>query len=610
MKWNIPSSHLRNGWFLVVLAAVCFAAPVAAQVPDPPPPSQEAPPVPSLLLITIEAWRWDSIGASGSGRVATPNLDRLAREGVYEREIMTSSPQTVPALVTVLSGLEPARHGVLDNARFLMDPSVPSLPLAFGPTGAYATAAFLANDALRARFDIGRGFELFYDTFGAKRRSPEDWLPPKRDGSEITDAVLRGLPVLAAGRSAFVWAHYADLILPRRPHPGFDDRYPDDPYAAQTAYLDAEIGRLVSALQGEKGKRWRIVVVGCQGEGLGEKGEDGHGLGLYRGTLHVPLILHPKPEQPLRSPRPWGLVDLAPTIREWFGLPAAEGADGVSLFQPNTPARVLHAVSTEPALLFGAPITFGVRQGRFLYLKGGSEHLYDLEADPSQERDLIADPALRDELERLRDQRARTWPEDWIAGAVPPVLRPSPEFLKELLRRDSPPRTPRAIEVRDILKDKSEWDRERETAFRTGKDDKLLELYPKLLEKYPGSYALRNNYAPLLAKAGRRKEAVALLEETAQLFPRDELSLFNLAAVHLAAGRSAPAKGALEEAVRRNPASRLAHKAMGILYAEHLGDPGKAVESFKRYLDLGGDEDAPKWKKYIEAQEAKSTHAP
>ena len=74
-----------------------------------------APRRPNLLLISIETFRADRLRANGYRRRTTPNLDRLAREGVNFRQAIAQAPFTLPSLATVMTGLTPPLHGVRNH---------------------------------------------------------------------------------------------------------------------------------------------------------------------------------------------------------------------------------------------------------------------------------------------------------------------------------------------------------------------------------------------------------------------------------------------------------------------------------------------------------------
>ena len=75
----------------------------------------------NVLLITLDTTRWDRIGAYGDGAAATPNLDRIAGEGVLFEQAIAAAPLTLPAHSTIFTGMLPPRHGVRDNGGYVLD---------------------------------------------------------------------------------------------------------------------------------------------------------------------------------------------------------------------------------------------------------------------------------------------------------------------------------------------------------------------------------------------------------------------------------------------------------------------------------------------------------
>ena len=106
----------------------------------------------------------------------------------------------------------------------------------------------------------------------------------------MTDAAI------AAARSFhkpfFLFVHYFDPHAAYAPPSPFADRFRDDLYEGEIAYVDEQVGRLREALDGLGLLDGTIVaVVSDHGESLGEHGEPTHGVFLYQATLHVPLIV-------------------------------------------------------------------------------------------------------------------------------------------------------------------------------------------------------------------------------------------------------------------------------------------------------------------------------
>jgi hypothetical protein len=90
--------------FATTLVAIVLPAPLAQQQR------------PNVLLVTLDTVRADRIGAYGYKLAETPNLDRLARDGVRFDDATTQAPLTAPAHVALLTGIYPTRLGVKDNA--------------------------------------------------------------------------------------------------------------------------------------------------------------------------------------------------------------------------------------------------------------------------------------------------------------------------------------------------------------------------------------------------------------------------------------------------------------------------------------------------------------
>lgn len=545
----------------------------------------------SLLLVTIDTWRWDYIGASGSGKVITPALDRLAREGVYEREAVSPCPLTTPAHASLFTGLDVVHHGVLDCAAYRLREGPETLAEALRAKG-LKTAAFVSGETLGRRYGLDRGFDV-YDDAALAKRNRADWLAASRDGGAVTSAVLEYLEAGGDSSPLFIWVHYFDLHLPYRARPGLDPTYPRDPYAAQAAFVDGQIARLHSTLLADRRRSWRIVIVGDHGEGLGDKNEDTHGIGLYRATLHVPLIVWPKPDKPLRHPRPWGLVDLFPTVRAWFDLQSSPLAiDGDNLFDGGRGDRPLTAVSVESATMFGVAPVKGIRTGSYFYIRNGAEELYDLDNDPDEQKNLGRDQNRRGILESLRKIADSAWPRRWPWPALSmtaPLKDGELRNLRSLGYAAGPASSGgsfRHADLSKLLRDRSLWDKAREEAFRSGRPNALVDLLSRLTADYPDSVLLHKEFGVLLARAGRLREAITQMEEAVRLDPRDGTAQTNLGGLQLEAGRDELAESCLLKALDLDPTNPMAHKNLGILYAERRNDPIKAVEHYRAYLAL------------------------
>jgi N-acetylglucosamine-6-sulfatase len=77
--------------------------------------AQSAPPRPNIVFVLVDDLRWDELGATGHPFAQTPNVDRLAREGVLFQNAFATTPLCSPSRASFLTGLHTHSHGILDN---------------------------------------------------------------------------------------------------------------------------------------------------------------------------------------------------------------------------------------------------------------------------------------------------------------------------------------------------------------------------------------------------------------------------------------------------------------------------------------------------------------
>jgi len=378
----------------------------------------------NLLLITLDTTRADYLGCYGNTAAQTPELDRLAREGTRFAACDTAIPLTLPAHCTIMTGLNPAAHGVRRNALDRLAPEHTTLATLAKAAG-FATRAVVASVVLDGRYGLNRGFDTYKDVVpapGANAAAAE------RRGNEVCDdalAQLRG----AAQQRFFLWVHFYD---PHYPYESSRGAAPDSPaaYAEEITFMDRQIGRLRAALEELRlDRRTLVVVVGDHGEGLGQHGESEHGYLVYESTLHVPLIAWcPDVVAAGRTVAARvRVLDLLPTMLDYLGLPPAPHAEGTSL-------RPLIAGTTDDLQLaaYGESFTAqtelalcalrSVAEGDWKYILATQPELYDLSADPNEEHNLAA--AQPEQAARLRARLAEIVA-DATATAAPATAGPA-----------------------------------------------------------------------------------------------------------------------------------------------------------------------------------------
>ena len=173
-------------------------------------------------------------------------------------------------------------------------------------------------------------------------------------------------------------------------------RYVEQLYRKEIESVDERVGYTLEALR-QRGILESTVVVftADHGEGFGEHGLFLHSNSFYDELIHVPLLIAgPGIERGLRVPRTVSHVDLMPTLAELLEVEALPGTDGQS-FAPllrgaTDPVTDRAAYAVNPST--GENVDALV-QGNFKLICWGDEapQLYDLAADPREQRDLASE---------------------------------------------------------------------------------------------------------------------------------------------------------------------------------------------------------------------------
>lgn len=173
-------------------------------------------------------------------------------------------------------------------------------------------------------------------------------------------------------------------------------------YLASTAFVDAQVGRVLLALAASEHRDNTVIVLfSDHGYHLGEKEITGKNT-LWERSTRVPLVFAgPGVRGGGRCSQPVELLDLYPTLSALAGLPAPTGVEGISLLpQLRDPA----AVRERPAITTHNQGNHAVRSERWRYIRyaDGSEELYDLRTDPREWTNLVSQVAHAGELVRHR----------------------------------------------------------------------------------------------------------------------------------------------------------------------------------------------------------------
>jgi arylsulfatase A-like enzyme/Tfp pilus assembly protein PilF len=359
-----------------------------------------------VIVISVDTLRADHLPAYGYKGVATPAIDALREEGILYERAYAVTPLTLPSHTTLLTGVLPAAHGVRDNVGYKLDPAkvekgeVPYLPEILKKAG-YATGGAISAYVLQGKTGLSTSFDFYEDAVEFRTDTGLGGL--QRAGGETLN-LSRDWLRSVKDKPFFFFFHIYEPHTPYSPPAEFDI-YPHK-YDGDIAAADKIVGDLIQELK-DQGiyDEALVVLLSDHGEGLGDHGEEEHGVFLYNEAIHVPLIVKLPDGQRAGSTvaRPVELADVAPTVLSLMGLDVPKAMPGLSLLADNAPARRIYSETFYPRLHFGWSELFSLIDENHHYIEGPDPELYDRAKDPGERTNVLrqerrAYASLRGEL--------------------------------------------------------------------------------------------------------------------------------------------------------------------------------------------------------------------
>jgi arylsulfatase A-like enzyme/Flp pilus assembly protein TadD len=466
----------------------------------------------NVLLVTIDTLRKDRVGAFGSTGGLTPNLDRLAKEGVRYTRAFSPAPMTLPAHASILTGLLPRRHGIRNNTGFRLDDRVPTLATRLKDAG-YRTGAFLGAFVLDGRFGLSRGFDEYDDRFPRAGRASFHYA--QRRAAEVVR--LAGDWILAPDSPRTVpWLAWVHLFDPHAPYEAPAEYGAGHaPYDAEVAYADAMLGQFLARLRAAHAlDQTLIVVTADHGESLGEHGETTHGLFAYDATIAVPLVIAAPLMHAATVDAPVTHADIEPTILDLIGVPLPGAVDGLSLVRTPPSDRPIYFEALDAYLTRGWAPLRGVVQSGWKFIDLPEAELYDLSADPGELHNRAgANPHM---VTLARALKLWSGPE---ASAPSPALDSETAARLRSLGYTAGTATRKPVTVADDPKRLvalNERFNSALTAFDSGRTAESLSAFLSILRERADFDAARTSAATTLMATGRSHDAVELLREGLQ----------------------------------------------------------------------------------------------
>ena len=400
----------------------------------------------NILLITTDTQRWDTLRCMGSAHAISPNLDRLAQQGVLFDNAHTSCPVCMPARCSLMTGTHTHVHGCIENG-FARLPHLPTLPDMLKQQGYYNIMVGKTHFG-----PIPDSFDIQRITRGEKKRDADDFYaefvrskgypratkdmeanPVPEDifiDSFLTTSTIEEIrkalreqkrpffafcsllsphaPIDPPGKWATL---YDDVALPEvnyregeiASHPpalrsllGYPDEPDTDPeellrlrrhYYGLACYCDHQVGRLVRFLD-DAGLREETLVIFTSDHG--QQYMD-HGFNnkhtWYDESWRVPLVMSQPGRLPSGEKQGFAMWhDLTASILAAAGT-ARETLQGFDLYTPLIAGKPLPRQCACAALFKSAAVATQ-RWKMEYYFEDGSGRLFDREKDPQEQFDL------------------------------------------------------------------------------------------------------------------------------------------------------------------------------------------------------------------------------
>jgi choline-sulfatase len=370
-------------------------------------------------------------------------------------------------------------------------------------------------------------------------------------------------------------------------------------YDGEIAYADSALGHLLTYLKRQN--RYNpalIIVVGDHGEGLGEHGEQTHGIFLYDATTHVPLLIKlpmtASPRGPAVVTAQVPTTDILPTVLDLLDIPApaalAKGSLRGDFGGTKESDRVVFGETDYPLRFGWAPLR-AVRSGGFKFIEAPRPELYDLGKDPGELKNEYEpwNPTVQHLRTELASSAMRPPRVSASSGAASSKTLNELRALGYLGPADAKSTTnvPELSSLPDP-KDKIEEQNLLHSAMMSadqGRSQDARSLLKKVLELDPDSSAALRQLGELEFKAGEYRSAADHFNSLRKAHPDDASAALYAGEALDKLGDEQGARGALEAAATSSDGQLDARVLLANVDLK-LGDRAAADDQFEAVLLL------------------------
>jgi len=412
----------------------------------------------NIVLITIDALRADHLSCYGYERKTTPNIDRIAEQGILFKNVIAPSSWTVPSMASLFTSVYPSNHRVTESIfykpaeeKHILSKELTTLTEILKANG-YTTFGVSSN----VNLDEKRGFKRGFDYFKHLKKLS---IAPL-----VNKSVCLWEDEIKNSNKFFLWVHYIDPHFPYYAKNPWIEQYTtkelilklnsqkklslkklmpalkQNPrllasliahYDSEINFVDNHIGELIQRF--ELSKNTFIIITADHGEEFLEHDHLAHGHNLYKETIHIPLIAKlPYNTKKEMVERHVNLVDIMPSILQILNIKQPEQTLGKSfwpkekLLKTNTFDYSYSELDLENSLK-----SIITPKWKYIYdYVDKTEYLYHIKSDSCEQNNLVDTKTAQ--LDKLREHLFQ-----WVSASkqYPKKIRPvqiSPEEKEKL----------------------------------------------------------------------------------------------------------------------------------------------------------------------------------